>query len=294
MNKDCKLIFEAYYKKLVSEAPIYADDLSYTGDFEKTPGKGYGIGKAAAREGKSKAEIASSLLNAIKAKLFKPESHTVDGKEYSLVYPGSKMKFRADLENLVKNELKIGTTEARYTARIVDNLLNVVRVDAEGGTVSTPDKVKQAVVSGIQNKPVSPQVKEGPAIANNLSFVKNSNVRFIKEWMPIFSELPEEITIEKGDLYESPELKNEVREAIIRAYDEKMANDKELVQDFIDSLKFKNSYISASEKQKEGEGTGEEPTIEEYPEEDEPTSIARELGYTGGRSMDEFDKYSTI
>ena len=85
----------------------------------------------------------------------------------------------------------------------------------------------------------------------------------------------------------------EVIEAITRAFDETTARDKELVTDFIDSLKYKNSFSPASEK-KEGEGTGEEPTIDEYPEEDEPTSIARELGYKGGRSFDEFDKYSTI
>ena len=125
MNKDVQFIFEAYLskKKVVTEAPIYADDLGYTSDFEKAPGKGYGIGKVAAKEGKSKAEIANRVLNAIKTKLFKPAAHTVDGKEYQLYYPGSKMKFRTDLENLIKNELKLGGTEAKYTARIVDNLL---------------------------------------------------------------------------------------------------------------------------------------------------------------------------
>ena len=111
--------------------------------------------------------------------------------------------------------------------------------------------------------------------------------------MPIFVELPDEITYTGSDFYDSKELRNEVVEAITRAFDENAAKDKEMIQDFIDSLKFKNSYTPASEK-KEGEGTGEEPTIEEYPEEDEPTSIARELGYKGGRSFDEFDKYSTI
>jgi hypothetical protein len=290
MNKDCKLIFEAYLvkKPVISEAPIYGmGDIGYSGDFESAPGKGYGIGKVAAKEGKPMADVANRLLAAIKTKLFKPAKHVVDGKEYDLYYPGSKMKFRTELENLIKTELKLGGTEAKYTARIVDNLLNVVRVDAEGGTAASPHQVKQAVDAGVKGKAViapgtpgtSPAQPEAPK-AN--SFVKNPNARFIKEWMPIFVELPDEITIEKGDIYDSPELKNEVIEAITRAYDQKMANDKEVVQDFIDSLKFKSSYTPASEK-KEGEGTGEVETVEEYPEDDLPTSELRGMGALPGR-----------
>jgi len=293
MNKDTKFIFEAYLnKKVVSEAPIYADDLGYTGDIEKAPGKGYGIGKAAARENKSKTEIANHLLNVIKTKLFKPEAHTVDGKEYQLYYPGSKMKFRSELENLIKNELKLGSTEARYTARVVDNLLNVLRVDVEGGAVASPVQVKQAVTAGVEGKatnaPVgdsTPATPTTPAsVSGEKSFVKNSAVRFIKEWQPIFVELPDEITVSKGDLYDSPELRNEVIEAITRAFDESKAKDKELVTDFIDSLKYKNSYIPSEEaKQKEGEGTGEAPNVEDYPEDDDVTSELRSMGAIGGR-----------
>jgi len=301
MNKDCKLIFEAYLAKTpLIEAPICGDDLSYTGDFEKAPGGGYGIGKAAAREGKSKTDIANQLLNAIKTKLFKPESHMVDGKEYSLYYPGSKMKFRSDLEKLIKSELKIGGTEAKYTARVVDNLLNVVKVDLEGGTSANPIQVKKAVTAGIENKPVSKSGDVAPAPASapvtpakSGVFMKNPNVRFIREWMPIFNELPDEINISGDDVYDSKELRNAVIDAITSAYDDSKSKDKELVQDFIDSLKFKNSYLPYKEKQ-EGEGTGEVETVDEYPEEDEPTALARELGYRGGRSFDEFDKYSTI
>lgn len=284
MNKDSKFIFEAYLakKQIVSEAPIYADDLKYTGDIEKAPGKGYGIGKVAAKEGKTKAEVANRVLDAIKTKLFKPAAHTIDGNEYQLYYPGSKMKFRTDLENLIKNELKLGGTEAKYTARIVDNLLNVLRVDVEGGTAANPAQVKQAVVSGVEGKSVAkgPQSAPSAPVANN--FVKN-DVRFIKEWMPIFSELPDEISVAKGDIYDSSELRKEVEEAITRAYDVKMASDKELVQDFIDSLKYKGSYSPAAEKAAEGEGTGEAPTVDEYPEDDDVTGTLRDMGAIGGR-----------
>ena len=290
MNKDCKLIFEAYNakKQVISEAPIYGmGDLGYSSDVESAPGKGYGIGQVAAKEGKTKTEIANRVLQAIKTKLFKPAKHVVDGKEYDLYYPGSKMKFRTELENLIKNELKIGGTLAKYTARVVDNLLNVVRVDAEGGTAASPRQVKQAVDAGIQGKAVvapgtpgtSPS-SETPTAAN--SFVKNSNARFIKEWQPIFVELPDEINVEEGDIYDSPELRNEVIEAITRAYDQKMASDKEVVQDFIDSLKFKNSYVPSSEK-KEGEGSGEVETVEEYPEDDAATSELRSMGAIDNR-----------
>lgn len=290
MNKDCKLIFEAYLaKKPINEAPIYGDDITYTGDFEKAPGGAYGIGKAATREGTSKTEIANRLLAAIKSKLFKPESHVVDGKEYSLFYPGSKMKFRTDLEKLIKNELKVGGTEARYTARVVDNLLNVVKVDLEGGTSADPAQVKKAVSAGVENKPVTNSgdvatvaAKAPVTPASSGTFVKNPNVRFIREWMPIFNELPEEINTSEEDVYSSKELRDAVVDAITSAYDESKSKDKELVQDFIDSLKFKSSYMPYKEKQ-EGEGTGEVETVDEYPEDDDVTGELRSMGAIPGR-----------
>ena len=42
----------------------------------------------------------------------------------------SESEINEALENLIKSELKLGGTEAKYTARVIDNLLNVVRVDA--------------------------------------------------------------------------------------------------------------------------------------------------------------------
>jgi len=285
MNNDCQLIFEAYLKskQRLTEAPIYGtDDLGYTGDIESAPGRGYGIGKAAQREGKSKAEIANALLDIIKKKLFKPVPHTIDGKEYQLFYPGSKMKFRTELEHLIKSELKLGGTEAKYTARVVDNLLNVLRVDAEGGVASTPAAVKNAVTAGIQNKPVVSQntaahTTAQPAQAN--TYVKTF-AKFIPEFAKIFSELPDEITPAKSeDFYDSNEFKEEVKNAIIKVYDVNKANDKELVADFISSVKHKNGYIPSSEAaQKEGEGSGEAPTVDEYPEDDDATSELRNMG----------------
>lgn len=301
MNKDCKLIYEAYAarQKVVNEAPIYADDLGFTGDFEKAPGGGYGIGKAAGREGVSKTEMANRVLNLVKTKLFKPAQHTIDGKEYQLYYPGSKMKFRAELENLLKKELKLGGTEAKYTARIVDNLLNVLRVDVEGGTAANPAQVKKAVEAGAQGKPVASGEPAGPQPAPATpaanSYVKTF-AKFIPEFAKIFAELPDELTIEPNeDFYDSKEFKQEVVDAITKVYDENKAKDKEYLSDFISSVKFKNGYIPSSEaKAKEGEGSGEVENIEDYPEADEPTSIARELGYVGrGNSFDEFDRYST-
>lgn len=286
MNKDAQLIFEAYINnkaKLLKEAPIYSDlDAGYSGDIEKAPGGGYGVGVAAKREGKSKKEVADQLLNAIKTKLFKQAKNVVGGKEYQLFYPGSKMKFRSDLEKLVKNELKIGGTQAKYTARIIDNLLNVLRVDPEGGAVAEPKQVEKAVDAGVEGKSTAVAVQPSAPASTANKFVKNENVRFIKEWQPIFVELPDEIEVQKGDLYDSPELKNEVIEAITRAYDKKMASDSEVVQDFIDSLKYKNSYVPYAEKP-EGEGSGEVETVEEYPEDDDVTGELRSMGAIPGR-----------
>ena len=283
MNNDCNLIFEAYLskKRVLNEAPIYGPgDLDYTADIENTPGGGYGVGTAAAKEGKTKTEIANRILTAVKTKLFKPAMHTIDGKEYQLYYPGSKMKFRIELEKLIKNELKIGGTAAKYTARVIDNLLNVLRVDVEGGAAASPVQVKQAIDTAVQDKPVSDAGATPPAptqAAANV-FVKDPVVRFIKEFMLIFVELPDEITIAGNkEFYESDELHNEVVEAITRAYDDAKAKDKELVNDFIDSLKHKNSYTPQVEAQaKEGEGTGEAPTVDEYPEGDDVYTAAKQ------------------
>jgi hypothetical protein len=290
MNKDCKFIYEAYAskRKIVSEAPIYADELGFTGDIEKAPGGGYGIGKVAAREGLSKTEIANKILQLVKTKLFKPASHTVEGKEYQLYYPGSKMKFRTELENLIKKELKLGGTEAKYTARIVDNLLNVLRIDVEGGAAANPIQVKKAVVAGAQGQSISSAELAGPkaapvAAAAN-TYVK-AFAKFIPEFAKIYAELPDEVTIEPGeDFYDSKEFKQEVVDVITKVYDENRAKDKEYVIDFIDSVKYKNGYVPSSEaKAKEGEGTGEQPTIDEYPEDDDVTSELRSMGAIGSR-----------
>jgi hypothetical protein len=293
MNKDCKFIFEAYKAKnnIVTEAPIYADDLGYTGDIEKSPGGGYGIGKAASKEGVSKTEVANRILQLVKTKLFKPALHTIEGKEYQLYYPGSKMRFRAELESLIKKELKLSGTEARYTARVVDNLLNVLRVDVEGGTAANPSQVKKAVIAGVQGQPVasgepasSEVIPAIPAAPAAKTYVKNFT-RFIPEYAKIFAELPDEISISgEGDFYDSEELKQEVLDAITKVYNETKAKDKEYITDFIDSVKYKNGYIpSAEAKAKEGEGTGEAPIVDEYPEDDTATGELRSMGAIGGR-----------
>lgn len=294
MNKDCKFIFEAYSakKKIVTEAPIYADDLGYTGDIENAPGGGYGIGKAATKEGKSKTEIGNRILELVRTKLFKPAAHTVDGKEYQLYYPGSKMKFRTELEALIKKNLNLTGTEARYTARIVDNLLNVLRVDVEGGAAANPAQVKKAVAAGVMDKPISSAEPAGPEAASDVtpadpapnSFVKTFT-KFIPEYARIFAELPDEVTVTPGeDFYDSAEFKQEVVDAITKVYDENKAKDKEYLTDFIDSVKYKNGYIpSAEAKQKEGEGTGEAPTVDEYPEDDTATGELRSMGAIDGR-----------
>ena len=82
-NKDSRLIFEAYAKtQLISEIPVLGpEDLGFSSDPRKSAGGGYGF------KGLSDEQV-KGLINTIKTKLFKPSSHTVDGVEYQLYYPG--------------------------------------------------------------------------------------------------------------------------------------------------------------------------------------------------------------
>lgn len=149
-NKDSKLIFEAYNQsQLISEIPVLGpEDLGFASDPRKGASGGYGF------KGLTDDQV-KGLIDAVKTKLFKPAAHTVDGVEYQLYYPGSKDKFRVELINLIKNELKIGKTQAVYTARIADNLLNVIRTDGEGGSAASPVAVTKAVQAGAKNEDVT-------------------------------------------------------------------------------------------------------------------------------------------
>jgi len=281
MNNDSKLIFEAYLqKKMLNEAPpAYAmGDLDISEpSLKSAPGGGYGLKKAAAKSGKSMKEVSDELVKKIQSQLFKPESHTVDGVEYTLFYPGNEMKLRNDLHSLIQKELGLGKTEAGYTARIVRNMLNiVVKDEVTGGIAVAPEKVKDAVKAGAAKPVKTETVYE---IEKSVKVPDKSLRKFILS-------LPDEDVPEKEIL---GVLKNAIKEYNdtpgLSKEDMLKMRSLELVDKLTELGVLRTKQVEA--KQKEGEGSGEVETIEDYPETDTAGSVARELGYIGrGRGFD--------
>ena len=274
MNKDTRNIFEAYlnHQKMLNEAPpAYAmGDLDIPDEkLKSAPGKGYALGKAAAKTGKSIGEITNELVKKIQTQLFKPENHTVDGVEYKLFYPGNEMRLKNDLINLIQKELGTGKTEANYTARIVRNMLNIiVKDEATGATVAKPETIKAAVAAAKAEKPT--QTETVYEIDKTVK-LPEKNLR------KLVLSLPDEDVHEKEIL---GVLKNAIKE-----YNETPGLSKDETikiksYDLLDMLKSKNILKEKQvEKQaSEGEGTGEIETIEDYPEGDDVSSELRSMG----------------
>lgn len=271
MNTDNHKIFENYvnHLKMLHEAPpAYAAgdlDISEPG-LAAAPGKGYGIGKVAAKTGKSMKQVADELVKKIQTQLFKPEEHDVEGVHYKLYYPGNEMKLRNDLQSLVQKELGIGKTEAGYTARIVRNLLNiVVKDEATGGVAVRPEKIKAAVDGAVAKPTTTETVYE----------IDKSVKITDKALRNIVLSLPDEDVPEKEIL--------SVLKTAIAEYNDKPGVEPVKLKtfDLLDQLKSMNVIKEKQvEKQaQEGEGTGEVETVEEYPEGDDASTVAKELGF---------------
>lgn len=265
MDHDSKLIFEAYLKEMAKYGP---EALKFKTDPRQGAGGGYGL------KGLSDEQI-NSLIKTIETKLFKPAHNVVNGVEYKLFYPGSKDKFKAELVNLLRSELKLGSTVAGYTARIVNNLLDVIEADDVGNTVAQPKEVEKAVEVGAQ-----PTAETQPAAAKP---VKTETVYEIDKSIPLTDKkikaivysLPDEDVHEKEIL---SVLKNAIKE-----YNEAPGRSKEDAVkiksfDLIDILKqagvLKEKQVE--KKAPEGEGSGEIETIEDYPEGDDVYSTAKQ------------------
>jgi hypothetical protein len=274
MDLDTKLIFEAYSKHLDEMAKYAVDKLKFKSDPRQGAGGGYGL------KGLPDEKI-DVLIRTIETKLFKPVTHISNGVEYKLYYPGSKDKFKAELIELLRGELKIGSTAAGYTARIVSNLLDVIDIDEHGYTVAQPKEVEKAVEDGAK---ATPPVK--PVKTETVFEIDKSVPLTDKKLKTLVFSLPDE------DVHETEilsVLKNAVKE-----YNEApgLPRDQQLKiksYDLIDILKqagvLKEKQV---EKQSaEGEGSGEVDTIEDYPETDDAGTVARELGMMGrGRGVD--------
>ena len=277
MNKDSHLIFEAYKKKVLNEAPpAYAiGDLDIpSSKLTGLPGGGYGLKKKAEKDKKPIESVTQDLVKAIQTKLFKPENHTVDGVEYNLYYPGNEMKLRSDLQNLVQQELGVGKTDAGYTARIVRNLLNIVVKDsATGGIATRPEKIKAAVQT------VKKAVTKTETVYEIDKAVRVEN----KALKTLIINLPDEDVPEKEILG--------VLKTAISEYNDRPEIEPLKIKSFdlLDKLK-EVGVLKEKQVEKEvpeGEGTGEVETIDDMPEYDDAGQAAKELGYISrGRGVD--------
>jgi hypothetical protein len=288
-DKDFHLIYENYLKKSptpfqkmrkLTEAPVYGNEDMSVGDLSDAPGNAYGIGKVASHQKKSRAEIAAKVVDVIRDRLFKHEEHVVDGQTYQLYYPGSPDKFRNEIHQIVQDVLGINKTEAKYTARIVTNLLNVVKKDdaATGNIVANEPEVENAIEQGIEGQsnteeeasgeegdvehtynPAGPRSGEmakletiGKKADNGMQIYVKEFIGFgFKEYVPIFDALPAELEVKKDeDLYTSKKFFLAVVHAIKKVFgDTKLEDDKEYIRDFITTLKEKNAYVPETDKE---------------------------------------------
>lgn len=280
MDRDSHLIFEAYSKHIDEMAKYAVDKLKFKSDPRLGAGGGYGL------KGLPDEKI-ESLIRSVETKLFKPASHTSNGVEYKLFYPGSRDKFKAELINLIKDELKIGATLAGYTARIVSNLLDVVDIDEHGHTVAQPKAVEKAVEKGVEQADAA--VASAPKKQTSTETVYEIDKAISiddKKLKALIYTLPDEDVPEKEILSVLKNAIKEFNEAPGRPKDQML---KIKSFDLIDILKqagvLKEKQV---EKQSaEGEGSGEVETIEDFPETDDVGNVARELGFTSrGRGFD--------
>lgn len=283
MDNDARLIFEAYTKHLDEMAKYAVDKLKFKSDPRQGAGGGYGL------KGLPDEKV-DALIRSIETKLFKPASHISNGVEYKLFYPGSKDKFKAELVNLIKDELKIGSTLAGYTARIVSNLLDVIDIDEHGHTVAQPKAVEKAVEKGVeQADAAAPSAPAKPVKTETVFEIDKSAPLDDKRLKALVFSLPDEDVPEKEILSILKNAIKEFNEAPGRSKDQML---KVKSFDLVDILKqagvLKEKQV---EKQSaEGEGSGEVETIEDYPEADDATTVARELGFDlGPRKFDMFD-----
>ena len=176
---------------------------------------------------------------------------------------------------------------------MIANLGGFYRDYAVGGKgvvapVKSVIKVKQAVKTA--------DAPAAPAAASTEDTYVRGVAKFIPEFQKVYAEMPDEISVAAGkDLYSSPEFVSAVRDAIMQAYDAQKASDKEFMGDLVDSLKFKNAFVKSDvAASKEGEGTGEIPTVDGG-EDQTPVDILRDLGtWNRASGFDDFDKFSSI
>lgn len=285
MDLDSKLIFEAYNKhnaKILTEAPIdMAGDITTEPITQKTlpgQGKAYGAGaitRIAAATKKSEEEIGTEMAKEILAHA--KERKVVDGKEV-YHFSGDPKTFINELVPVFKDKFGIPASQAGYTINyILMYLLNAKKTT--GGLKMDATKVKAARAAKAAAAPTAPKAISGDT---ELEIHKDVAIPDKKTKQLVFSLFDEPATAKewiaeiklKKDQYNSENEDDKITE---------LAPD--LLSQFISDGILKPS--KAAQAEKEGEGSGEVETIEDFPETDDVGSVARELGYVGrGRGVD--------
>jgi len=279
MDRDNKLIFEAYQH--ITEAPVeMGGDIDVSPVTSKTlpgQGKGYGAGaisKIAAATGKPETEIAKEMAQTILD--YTKERKVVDGKEVYF-FPGDPKTFINELTPIFKDKFNIPTSMAGFTVNyILIYLLNAKKIS--GGLKMDAEKVKAQK----QAKATEPKTVKTETVYEIDKAAKVAD----KKIKAIVLALPDE------DIPEH-EVLSAVKTAISE-YNEAPGRDKAdqlkiRSFDLLDQLVAAGVMVPKKKEieTKEGEGTGEVETIEDFPEGDDVSSVARELGMVGrGRGFD--------
>lgn len=284
MDRDSKLIFEAYQSRtLISEAP----PVEMSGDINVEPvtkktlpgqGKGYGAGaiaKIAASTNKSEEDVGKEMAQTILD--YTKEKKIIDGKEVYF-FPGDPKTFINELTPIFKDKFNIPASMAGFTVNyILIYLLNAKKT--AGGLKMDASKVKAAKAA---------KAAEPKAVKTETVYEIDKSARVAdKKLRSIILALPDEDVPEKEILGVLKDAIREYNEAPGRSRDDQI---KTKSFDLLDQLVAAKVLVTKQKEvtdEKEGEGTGEIETIEDFPEDDDAGSTARELGMVGrGRGFD--------
>jgi len=269
MDLDSKLIFEAYSQakaNLLTEAPIdMAGDITTDPITQKTlpgQGKAYGAGaiaKIAAATKKSEEEIGTEMAKEILSHA--KERKIVDGKEV-YHFSGDPKTFINELVPVFRDKFGIPSSQAGYTINyIMMYLLNAKKT--AGGLKMDTTKVAAAKTAKAAAAPKTETVFE----IDKAVKLENKALR------PIVMSLPDDDVPEKEIL--------SVLKSAINEYNDRPGIEPLKIKSFdlFDILKtagvIKEKQVE--KKAKEGEGSGEVETIDEYPEGDDVHMAAKEL-----------------
>jgi len=155
MYNDKDLIFEKYTNKvLVLEFPVYASS-TYTDPNKAlhTPsdpdagGAGYAIGTYATKANLDPYDVALTIADLVKTRLFKPGNNTYKGISYDLEYTGSRDQLEKEIQGIITDEFaakghKTHFRQAKNAAReIAGKVLNVSReVGSAGPSIPSAPK----------------------------------------------------------------------------------------------------------------------------------------------------------